>query len=788
VVTPIGTGTLTGGFTYELIVNGTVKDGSTPISGSTVTLYAAGTSGYGASPTVITTAANPTDSTGAFTIPLTASDCPEAPGDLLYLVATGGDAGKGTNGQIALMVALGSCHSSTFPTSITVNEATTVASAYALSEFAKVDTTSGGDIDIDVGAPATLDSTHAPKCDEPHGWKSTGPSTCNYIGLKNAFAMVQNIVDIPSGQVLAITPAYCTSSPCVTATATNTTPYYATSIVPQGRINAMANALAACVGTQSSCSTLFTATTITTSSVIVSVPSGTKITPEDTLQAVLNIAHCPGDSSITACGVDVKSSAGIYSLVTTGSPFQPTLLSSMTNNPKSDLSLALIFEGGGLGSTGSSHEGVVGVPGATGLAIDAGGNIWVPTTSSSNGSLAVFNNQGAPITTSGSGTSSNYGGYTTGIYNPQSIAIDQSGNAWIGNSPADGKTGLGGSGSLSEIQLSGSTLSTVKSGWTDSALLTPVLYGLAIDSNGNPWVSSNVIGNPTGCSGANGGSILGFDSGTGSVLNGGAPDGYLSYNDNSSCPTAIAFDQSGYLWTTDEGRDANYGLLQLGGSGSVAGKVVGGSYSAGLSYLSAVTWGDPPLTRFNLAIDGLGNSWFSNQDGIPYMDMIPNLTQASASALSSGNWGANFTSNDTLLAADSAVVIDGGGNAWATNGERYLIEYSSTNATMDYTSPTASAAILSPLSSRVSIFGYNATDPSAYASGRTGGTWALSGGYAQIVPGVDASGNLWVVGPAEDSSTYYVHGTQLTTFVGIAAPVQTPLASALVTGGLGAKP
>jgi hypothetical protein len=295
VVTPIGTGTLTGGFTYELIVNGTVKDGSTPISGSTVTLYAAGISGYGASPTVIATAANPTDSTGAFTIPLTASDCPEAPGDLLYLVATGGDAGKGTNGQIALMVALGSCHSSTFPTSITVNEATTVASAYALSEFAKVDTTSGGDIDIDVGAPATLDSTHAPKCDEPHGWKSTGPSTCNYIGLKNAFAMVQNIVDIPSGQVLAITPAYCTSSPCVTATATNTTPYYATSIVPQGRINAMANALAACVGTQSSCSTLFTATTITTSSVIVSVPSGTKITPEDTLQAVLNIAHCPGD-------------------------------------------------------------------------------------------------------------------------------------------------------------------------------------------------------------------------------------------------------------------------------------------------------------------------------------------------------------------------------------------------------------------------------------------------------------------------------------------------------------
>jgi hypothetical protein len=184
----------------------------------------------------------------------------------------------------------------------------------------------------------------------------------------------------------------------------------------------------------------------------------------------------------------------------------------------------------------------------------------------------------------------------------------------------------------------------------------------------------------------------------------------------------------------------------------------------------------------------LGNSWFSNEDAT-YMDMIPNLTLASASALSSGNWGANFTSNDYRLYTDSAVVIDGGGNAWATNGSTDLVEYSSTNATMDYTSPTASAAILSPLLSSSSIFGYNATDPSAYASGRTGGTWALmSGGNAQTVPGVDASGNLWVIGPAEDFSTHYFHGAQLTTFVGIAAPAQTPLASALVTGGLGAKP
>jgi hypothetical protein len=774
-----------------------VKDGATPIAGATVTLYAAGASGYGASPKVIATAANPTDSTGAFTIPLTAGDCPAAPGDLFYLVATGGNTGKGTNGQIALMAALGSCNGSAFPTAVTVNEATTVASAYALSGFANVDTTNG--VVIDVGAPATLDSTHAPTCDAPHNWKSTGASTCNYIGLKNAFAMVNNLVDIPSGQTLAVTPAYCTSKPCVTASTTNTTPYYATSIVPQGRINAIANALAACVnssGTGDSnqaCSKLFTATTITTSSAIVGVPSGTTVTPGDTLQAVLNIAHCPGDSSITACGVDVMSGAGIYSLVTSSSPDPPTLRASTSRNPTPDPALAIILQGGGLGRSTDTSANTK-TPGATGLAIDASGNVWVPAISTAGGLVSVFNNQGAPLTPSGSAGA--FGGYTTGVFNPQSIAIDQSENAWIGNSPADGNHGVGDSGSVSEIQLNGSTLSTVKNGLTDSALLTPLFYGLAIDSNGNTWVSSNVTGNPLGCAGTNGGSILGFDSGTGSVLNGGSPDGYLSYNDNSSCPSAIAFDQSGYLWTVDYpkngGSDTNTGLLQLG----TTGKVVGGPYSALLTYPSAVSFfGDPPFTRFNLAIDGLGNSWFANQDFAPdYMDMIPNLTQASASALSSGTWGANFTSNDGTLSTGSAVVIDGGGNAWSTDGNESLVEYSSTNATMDYTNPNASAAILSPLSSPV--FGYNANDPSANASGRTGGTGALTdikAGYTQLSLGVDGSGNLWVAGEAEDFSTGYVHGSQLTTFVGIAVPAQTPLASALTnstagTGGLGAKP
>jgi hypothetical protein len=813
VVTPIGTGTLTGGFTYELIISGTVKDGGTPISGSTVTLYAAGTSGYGAAPTVIATAANPTDSTGAFTIPLTSSDCPAAPGDLFYLVATGGNAGPGTNTQIALMAALGSCKSSAFPTAVTVNEATTVASAYALAGFANVDTAANGVI-IDVGAPAKLDSTLAPKCDEDHGWQSTGASTCNYIGLKNAFAVVNNLVNLPTGQVLAVTPAYCTSKPCIDATAT--TPYYNTSIVPQGRINALANALAACVATQSSesspstkCSTLFTATGITTASTIVTVPSGTTITPADTLQAVLNIAHCPGDITLTSsCGVDVESPNGIYSLVAATPPYTPTLTLTDASNAgvEYDLSLALIYQGAGLGG----GSGTKGAPEATGLAIDGSGNIWVPTMSSSGGSLAVFNNQGAPITTSGTSDLA-YGGYTAGVHNPQSIAIDPTsgtgGNpwiAWVGNSPAGTTHGLGATGSLTQIQLDSTTLAlstpSLFSGLTNTALLTPAPWGLAMDSNGNPWISSYLGGtNNVSCNlGTTGGSILEFDKGTGSVLNpgtSGAPDGYLSYADNSSCPSAIAFDGSGYLWTQDfsyYGTDVNFGPLQLNTpySSGTPGAVAGGSYSAGLQYLPVVndnvTLGTaPPFTLWNQAIDGSGNSWAANQT-LYLMDIIPNLSSATASDLSNGTWGAELATaaNAGQRGPKSAVAIDGGGNAWAVAPSNGLWGYSSANATLNFATYQGDAVMLSPSSRTLS--GFAPTDPTANASGRTGGTNALGAGYnldgssgtsivGFISPAVDSSGNLWISGAAAGYTVSGTQGSQLTEFVGMVTPVVAPL-------------
>ena len=114
----------------DLIISGTVVSGaiaSTPIAGSAVTLFQAGVAGGAA-----TQLAPPatTDSNGNFSISPSSSLPANA---ILYLVAKGGDAGGGPNRAIALMSIIGTISSPS--STATLNELTTVAAAYAASNF-----------------------------------------------------------------------------------------------------------------------------------------------------------------------------------------------------------------------------------------------------------------------------------------------------------------------------------------------------------------------------------------------------------------------------------------------------------------------------------------------------------------------------------------------------------------------------------------------------------------------------------------------------------------------------
>src|SRR5271157_5676436 len=121
---------------------GNVQGAGLPIAGSTVTLYAAGTG----APTQL--AQGKTDDNGAFDL-----NVDQTPADtVLYLIAKGGTpkaaADKGPNDAIALMAVLGA----ELPKTVTVNELTTVASAFTAARFINGEAISGNPLGLRIAA------------------------------------------------------------------------------------------------------------------------------------------------------------------------------------------------------------------------------------------------------------------------------------------------------------------------------------------------------------------------------------------------------------------------------------------------------------------------------------------------------------------------------------------------------------------------------------------------------------------------------------------------------------
>jgi len=461
----------------SLVVQGTVHGGQQPVANSKVSLWTVGTAGYGLSPTQLTTTF--TDNSGNFLLP--APTC-ASPSELTYVTAVGGSPGgtaNPANAQISLIAAIGPC-SGAAGTNVNINEVTTVATVYALAKFMAYGLTSNSAPGVQVGYLA--------------------PST---VGITNAFATVNNLVNISTGAAYQFTPA-------------------GNGLVPQAEINTLANLLALCVNssggtsTGTACGNLFAA-----------VPSPSY--PANTLQTALNLALQPGNNP-----------SGQWNLVTTSGPFQPTL----TAQPN-DWALPVLYRGAG--------------PAVEDLAIDASGNIWTANfgQNGSGGSVSELTNLGEPFggspypvgnsgidgiaidlggnawVTNGN-TAQIYeltpgGGSTYGPFSfqesssPRGIAVDPSNNVWLVNSSSN---------TVTELSNSGPTSSAISpsGGYTGSGLSSP--YDVAIDESGNAWVTNYTTG----------------------FLEEITPAGSLSsYNPAQAGTQGIAVDQSGNLWVDNTG-------------------------------------------------------------------------------------------------------------------------------------------------------------------------------------------------------------------------------------------
>jgi hypothetical protein len=326
------------------------------------------------------------------------------------------------------------------------------------------------------------------------------------------------------------------------------------------------------------------------------------------------------------------------------------------------------------------------------VAIDASGNVWLGNTNTGANSVSEFSPAGAPI----SGASGYTGG---GIVDPYSIAVDSSGNVWTGNVTPD---------TLSELSNTGTPISG-SSGYTGGHLNAP--YAIALDSFGNVWVVNNV------------GQSLSEFSSSGSPIT--VSSAYTGGGLND--PVSLAVDGSGNVWVTDSVLGG--ALSEFNSSGSPISSSAG--YTGG-------GLNDP----WGVAIDASNNVWATNQNSGANSVSKFN-SSGSAISGSSGYTGGG-------LNVPEGIAIDGAGNIWVANR-------GSDNVTPPY-----------PPSS-ISEFNSSGTAISPSTGYQAGLNLSLR-------VAIDGSGNVWTSNAALNS---------VTEFVGAAAPVVTPIVANLPTGSSG---
>lgn len=545
-------------------ISGQALAGPKPISGATVQLYAAGTTGNGSAASPLSSAAT-TDTTGAFTIPA-GYTCPAAFSQLFLTARNGALAPAGSNSAVTLITPLGRCDSLPVSAKFIVNEVTTAASAWALSQFLAP----GANLGANLGTTAT-----------------------NTVGLANAVAIALSLVGNSTG-----------ASPGAT--------FPATGASPAPRINALANLLNTCTTSAPACTQLFSLTTANTP-------------PTNTLDAALNLVRNPGANVPALFNLSQTSTAFVPTLPS--APPDWTLSQTFTggglNEPgpigadsKGNLwvasypGVASQFSPLGAPTFPSGITGS-GLSESYGLAIDPFDSVWITdenspsTINNAFGAVTVLNPSGQPL----SGPS----GFSTGGLNfPVATAIDPSGTAWVvdyGNShltlfnpsgqPTSGASGyfsnlfafpvaiaLDASHSAWIANMGGNSITRVS---PDGRQFTNIACcnapsGLALDAAGNIWVANYL------------GDSVSEVSPTGAILSSGYTGGGLNH------PQGIAIDGAGTVWV------ANF-------RGNSVTELAGANFPhPGQTLSPTAGWAPTPtsLQAFALAIDASGNLWITN--------------------------------------------------------------------------------------------------------------------------------------------------------------------------------
>jgi hypothetical protein len=609
-----------------------VSGGLTPIAGSSVTLYVAGTTGYGSGATAIGTAT--TNASGTFTV--LSYTCP-AGNPETYITATGGNAGSGANSAIVLMAALGPCNSLTPSTSVTINELTTAAAQWALAQF--------------------FDS----------GGHNIGTSSTNAIGLQNAYAGVANLADVNVSN-FSVSGNPSGFLPSAAACASGSPPVNCDGLQ---RLNTLANILAGCIessgASSSACAALMCDATpgLTYSGSCSGTPTIT-----DTLGAAHLIVTNPA-SNVSA----------LYGLASASTPFSPAL-GSAPDGWEIALELtpsgAVLFNPGAIALDGSGNVFTTnaggysvseltaasgyavglnfnntntGMPGAAfsepwSIALDGAGNVFVGNFAGGGGASSVSELTAASSYATGlnfnnSNTGSPGAAFNSASFVPGSLALDASGNVLVANCGVGcyGSSGSGANGSVSELTAANGYATGLNFAPMGAAFAEPL--SIALDGLGNV-----LVGN-----------------GNGGVSELAAPT-YTSGSDFSPAGAAfssaysLALDGSGNVFVANCGTVCGGGA----GNGSVSELTAADSYGTGLNFAPAgASFADP----FSIALDGAGNVFVANTGNTgnyPGPGSVSELTASSNYAT-----GLNFAATGAAFTNTFSLALDASGNVFAAN-------------------------------------------------------------------------------------------------------------------------
>jgi len=199
-------------------------------------------------------------------------------------------------------------------------------------------------------------------------------------------------------------------------------------------------------------------------------------------------------------------------------------------------------------------------------------------------------------------------------------------------------------------------------------------------------------------------------------------------------PGMLAFDGSGNKW-----------IIESKGVAEVSG--------------AAVSFNDYGSGTFNspnsLALDHAGDVWVTDYAANAVVE------------LSSGGSLLNNISTSGTFTSPGGIAVDGLGQVWVAN-------FTGTGVT----ELSNSGAVLS------GAYGYNA---GSYLYTYPGYGSIYAGGLSYPAsPAVDASGDLWLMTQGNGYYGGYYYG--VAEFIGIAAPVVTPMAAAVAANAVGSRP